>query len=159
MLVSRLDICAGPFCAKTFYMGTFRNLTSVSAPEPFAPEPSASELGTFRNLTSGICTGTFYYPLNIWAGTSTTPPNIRTPHLGCALEPSGTSPRLCAGTLWNLMALHRNPRQLHQALLRNLPTFWNLTSVAVPKNLLYPPEPFPEPGVEAAPDRTGAKQG
>ena len=79
-----------------------------------------------------ICTGTSCAK-TFCAGT------IRNLTSGCAQEPStpsapepfGTSPTLCTKT------------------------FRNLVSAFAP-NLLYPPEPCPEPGVEAAPDRTAA---
>ena len=52
-------------------------------------------------------------------------------HKASAPEPSGASQGICTGTLRNLT------RYLHQ----------------------NPPEPCPEPGVEAAPDRTRANLG
>ena len=55
----------------------------------------------------------------------------RNPYKASAPEPSGASQGICTGTLRNLT------RYLHQ----------------------NPPEPCPEPGVEAAPDRTRANLG
>ena len=107
------------------------------------PQPSGTSpricTRTVRNFPEpdqGMCTGTFR--------------NLTQP-LVSAPEPSGTWPTLCTGTFWNLTSasapepsgtppryLHRNPAEPH------------LTSV---------PEPSPEPGVEAAPDRTEGNLG
>jgi len=62
------------------------------------------------------------------------------------LKPSETSPGICTGTLQNLARnLHRNPSETQQ--------------VSVPEPSGTPPEPCPEAGVEAAPDRTRANLG
>ena len=70
-------------------------------------------------------------------------------HKASAPEPSGTSQGICTGTLRNLTRyLHRNPPEPHRTL-RNLTRYLHQN----------PPEPHTEPGVEAAPDRTGANLG
>jgi len=65
------------------------------------------------------------------SGTHKVHRNLPEPQQVSSPEPSGTSRGICNGTLQNLT------RYLHQ----------------------NPPEPCPEPGVEAAPDRTGATLG
>ena len=150
--------------------GNFRNLTRYlprNPPEPHhasSPRPSGTSSGSctgnFRNLTryqktlepNQVCVTlrnlTEYLhrklpePHEVSApepsGTSVSAPepsgtaqNPPEPQQVSSLEPSGTSWGICTGTLRNLT------RYLHQ----------------------NPPEPCPEPGVEAAPDRTEANLG
>ena len=115
----------------------------LSAPEP-SRTSSAIRPGTLRNLPRYLHRN----PLE--------------PHQLSAPEPSETSSAICAGmsgTLRNLVCyLHRNPPEPHPLSAPELSgtssaictgTLRNLTS-----NLQNPPEPSPEPGLAAAPDRT-----
>ena len=64
-------------------------------------------------------------------------------------EPSGTSQSICARTFQNLTEyLHRNPPEPHR-----------LSAPEPSRTLRNPPEPFPEPGVEAELDGTRANLG
>ena len=113
-----------------------------------AQEPSGT--------SQGICTGT------LWNLTKhLLRQNLPEPHKVSAPEPSGTSPsifsaktfrnltRSLTGTFRNLTRyLHRNPPEPHRTF-RSLSRYLHQ----------IPPEPCPEPGVEAAPDRTGAHLG
>ena len=97
--------------------------------QPSAPEPSGT--------SSAICTGTRRNL--VWTELSGT---------SSALFSTGTLRNLisCTGTLWKFIShLHRNPPEPHQP------------SAPEPSGTLRnPPEPFPEPGVATAPDRTRA---
>ena len=134
-------ICPGPTTSSAICAGTLRNLIGHlprNPPEPHqpsAPEPSGT--------SSAICTGT------LWNRISHLHQNPLEPHQPSAPEPSapepsGTSLAICPETLWNLIShLHRNPLEFHQP------------SAPEPSGTLRnPPEPSPEPGVAAAPDRT-----
>ena len=147
--------------------GTSQGICPGTPPEPHhasSPRPSGTSSGSctgnFRNLTryqktlepNQVCVTlrnlTEYLhrklpePHEVSApepsGTSVSAPepsgtaqNPPEPQQVSSLEPSGTSWGICTGTLRNLT------RYLHQ----------------------NPPEPCPEPGVEAAPDRTEANLG
>ena len=108
-------------------------------------------------------------------------------HQVSAPEPSKTSSGTCTWIFrnlteylhWNPMEtdyLHRNPQELHQVwtgTVRNLTRYLHRnppephpvsapsrTSTSIcTRTLRNPPEPCPEPGVEAAPDRTRANLG
>ena len=139
-------ICPGPLSTATLW-----NFISHLRPNPqdshelSPPEPS----GTI----SAICTRTVrnligYLPRNspkprqpsapqpsgtLISDLRRNPPELHQPS---APEPSGTLSTICTATLRNLIShLPRNFPELHQ---------------------LSGPEPSPEPGVAAAPDRTGA---
>ena len=75
-------------------------------------------------------------------------------HQLSAPKPSGTSSAICTGTLQKLVCyLHRNPPELHQPAA---PELSGTSSAICTGRLRNPPEPSPEPGVAAAPDRTRA---
>ena len=98
-----------------------------------APEPSRT--------SHGICTGTLRNLTRYLARNPTEPHHISSP------SPSGTSSPNYTGNFQNLTRyLHQNPLE---------PNFQNLTRYQHQN----PPEPWPEPGVEVAPDRTGADLG
>ena len=104
----------------------------VSAPEPSRTSPSIFSAKTLRNLTRS------------------------------APEHSGTSQGICPGTLQNLTTnLHLDPPEPHQVAAPETSGTSQGISTGTLRNLTgylhqNPPEPCPEPGVEAAPDRSGA---
>ena len=112
---------------------TFRNLTEYLHPNP--PEPHRLCAPKPSGTSPGTRTS-FWNLTEYLHQVSVVSPGICTETLQnltryLHLEPSGTSTGICTGTLQNLTRyLHRNP-----------------------------PEPCPEPGVEAAPDRTRANLG
>ena len=116
--------------------------------QPSAPEPSGT--------SSAICTGTLW---NFISFLRHNPPELHQPS---APEPSGISSAICTGTRRNLVCyLHRTELSgtssaFSTGTLRNLisctGTLWKFIS-HLHRN---PPEPFPEPGVATAPDRTRA---
>ena len=154
--------------------GTLRNLISHrrnlacnlrrNPPEPHrpsAPEPSRT--------SSAICTGT---RRNFLCHVYRNPPG---PCLLSVPEPSGTSSAICTGTRRNLVCylhrIHPEPSGSSSAIcagtVRNLISFlhWNplephqLSAPEPSGTFRNPPEPSPEPGVAAAPDRTRAVLG
>ena len=114
----------------------------VSAPEPSGtstrylhrnpPEPHGLSAPEPSGTSTGICTGTLQNLTRYLHRNPPEPQQVSAPKPSrTSPEPSVTSPGICTGTLQNLTRyLHRNP-----------------------------PEPCPEPGVEAAPDRTRANLG
>ena len=97
-----------------------------SSPEPLGTQVSAPETS---ETSPGIRTKTLQNPTkSLHRKLLERTCNPPEPHELSAPEPSGTSPAVCTGALRNLT------RYLHRKS----------------------PEPCPEPGVEAAPDRTGA---
>ena len=112
------------------------------------PEPSRT--------SSAICPATLQ---NLISFLVRNPPE---PHRPSALEPSGTSSAICTGTVRNLISfLHRNPPEPHppEPCLLSAPEPSETSSAicaGTRRNLPEPPEPSPEPGVAAAPDRTRA---
>jgi len=109
---------------------TFRNLTEYLHRNP--PKP--------HRLSAPEPTGTSTRYLH------RNPPE---PHRLAAPKPSRTSTGICTGTLQNL-----NPPEPHQVSAPE--PSGTSTGICTLRN---PPEPCPEPGVEATPDRTRANLG
>ena len=117
---------------------------------------------TIRNwkTSPAICTGTLR---NL---TSYLHLNFLEPYRVPAPEPSATSPAICTYrnppcTGRNLSKyLHLNPPEPHLVSTPEVPPELQQVSAPEPsRTLRNPPEPCPEPGVEAAPDRTRANLG
>ena len=122
-----------------------------STPEPsrtssaFCPEPSAPvPFGTL----SAICTRTCRNFISFL------PRNPPEPHQPSAPEPSGTLSAICTGTLRNFIS--QLPRNCAEPYQPSAPEPSGTSSAICTGRLRNPPEPSPEPGVAAAPDRTRA---
>ena len=114
--------------------------SSAFCPEPSAPEP----FGTL----SAICTRTLRNFISLLLRN---PPE---PYQPSAPEPSKTLSAICTGTLRNFISqLPRNCPEPHQP---SAPEPSGTSSAICTGRLRNPPEPSPEPGVAAAPDRTRA---
>ena len=148
--------------------GTLGNLISFLPRNP--PEPCLLSVPEPSKTLSTICTATLR---NLISHLHRNPPE---PHQQSAPEPpepsgkpsapepSRTSSALCTGTLRlitylrrtlrNLIShLHRNPPEPHQP---SAPEPFGTSSAICTGRLRNPPEPSPEPGIAAAPDRTRA---
>ena len=151
--------------------GTIRNFMGhlhldppnlISHPEPSSIS-SAIYAGTVQNLISflpgNVCAGTLQ---NLICNCARTLRNFisflpRNPPETCLLsapEPSGNLSAICTGTLRNFISqLPRNCPEPHQP---SAPEPSGTSSAICTGRLRNPPEPSPEPGVAAAPDRTRA---
>ena len=121
------------------YAGTVQNLISFL--------PGTVCAGTLRNL---ICN--LHQSLRNFI--SFLPRNPPEPHQPSAPEPSGNLSAICTGTLRNFIS--QLPRNCPEPYQPSAPEPSGTSSAICTGRLRNPPEPSPEPGVAAAPDRTRA---
>ena len=148
-------ICTGTLLSRNLT----KHLLRQNPPEPHkvsAPEPSGTSQGicpgTLRNLTTHLHLDPPEPPQVAAPETSGTSPGTCTktlyiePNQVSAPETSGTSPSTCTGNFRNLTEPSGASAGIFTGTLRRY----------LHQN---PPQPCPEPGVEAAQDRTGANLG